>query len=81
MSKAVAATLANFNRDNKALPIAPVPTKPIFSILALPKLDVPVSAQSESTLSVISFPLLMQGCKVDRAVLTAQSAGIGCHQC
>src|SRR5688500_16971503 len=32
ISKAVATTLANFNRDNKALPIAPVPTKPIFSI-------------------------------------------------
>ncbi|MNC94148.1 hypothetical protein D3C83_109310 [compost metagenome] len=34
ISKAVAATRANFKRDSKALPIAPVPTKPIFSILA-----------------------------------------------
>jgi hypothetical protein len=36
--------LANFNRDNRALPIAPVPTKPIFSILASPysRLDSPV---------------------------------------
>src|SRR4030095_16431889 len=32
ISKAVAGTLANFNRDSRALPIAPVPTKPIFSI-------------------------------------------------
>jgi hypothetical protein len=32
MSNAVATTLANFNRESKALPIAPVPTKPIFSI-------------------------------------------------
>jgi hypothetical protein len=32
MSKALATTLANFKRDKSALPIAPVPTKPIFSI-------------------------------------------------
>src|SRR5262250_824117 len=34
ISKATAVTLADFNRESRALPIAPVPTKPIFSIFS-----------------------------------------------
>ena len=58
-----------FNRDNKALPVRGFPQKPIFSILASPDsgLVSPVARpQFESTLSVISFPAVMQSWRVVR---------------
>jgi hypothetical protein len=39
MSKAIAGTLANFNLDSRALPIAPVPTKPILSMVLPPRTE------------------------------------------
>jgi hypothetical protein len=77
MSKAVAVTLANFNRDNKALPIAPVPTKPIFSMWTSSILNSLVVRQNRLHLSVISFLSVMQGWRSIQQQLSGAAGGIG----